>query len=123
MMAGVRPRAKRNAAVAKDLGRKAPNPRSLAGMDSKPMPETAVPWRPKDCERVALVLQGGGALGAYQGGVYEALQEAGIEPDWVSGVSIGAINAALIAGNRRADRLPLLLGQPQWHIHRVHRGS
>src|SRR5580698_4693112 len=58
--------------------------------------------------RVALVLQGGGALGAYQVGVYEALEEAGIVPDWVSGVSIGAINAALIAGNppeRRLERL------------------
>jgi NTE family protein len=75
-------------------------------MDTKPMPETAAPWRPKDCERVALVLQGGGALGAYQGGVYEALHEEGIEPDWVSGVSIGAINAALIAGNHREERLP-----------------
>jgi NTE family protein len=65
-------------------------------------------WRPERCGRVALVLQGGGALGAYQVGVYEALHEAGIEPDWVSGVSIGAINAALIAGNppeRRLERL------------------
>ena len=49
--------------------------------------------------QVVLVLQGGGALGAYQVGVYEALHEAGIEPDWVIGTSIGAINAALIAGN------------------------
>jgi NTE family protein len=58
--------------------------------------------------RVALVLQGGGALGAYQVGVYEALHEVGLEPDWVSGVSIGAVNAALIAGNppeRRLERL------------------
>jgi NTE family protein len=57
---------------------------------------------------VALVLQGGGALGAYQAGVYEALHLSGLEPDWVSGVSIGAINAALIAGNppeRRLERL------------------
>ena len=46
------------------------------------------------------MLQGGGALGAYQAGVFEGLPEAGIEPDWVAGVSIGAINAALIAGNR-----------------------
>nr|WP_246088864.1 patatin-like phospholipase family protein [Phreatobacter stygius] len=64
--------------------------------------------RPDRCDRVALVLQGGGALGAYQAGVYQALHEAGIEPDWVSGVSIGAINAAIIAGNspaRRLDRL------------------
>ena len=59
-------------------------------------------------ERVALVLQGGGALGAYQAGAYEALAELGYPPDWVAGVSIGAINAALIAGNpptRRVERL------------------
>ena len=55
--------------------------------------------------QVVLVLQGGGALGAYQVGVYEALHEAGIEPDWVIGTSIGAINAALIAGNRPANRM------------------
>jgi NTE family protein len=55
--------------------------------------------------QVVLVFQGGGALGAYQAGVYQALQEAGIEPDWVIGTSIGAINAALIAGNAPADRL------------------
>ena len=48
---------------------------------------------------IGLVLQGGGALGAYQAGVYQALQEAGIEPDWVIGTSIGAINASLVAGN------------------------
>ncbi len=51
-------------------------------------------------DRVALVLQGGGALGAYQVGVYQALAEAGCEPNWISGVSIGAINSAIIAGNR-----------------------
>jgi NTE family protein len=65
-------------------------------------------WRPENCDRIALVLQGGGALGAYQAGVYEALHEAGIEPDWIDGVSIGAINGALIAGNppeRRLERL------------------
>src|SRR6478672_13874634 len=59
-------------------------------------------------ESIALVLQGGGALGAYQAGVYEALAEAGIHPDWVAGISIGAINAAIIAGNppnSRVDRL------------------
>src|ERR1700722_11407471 len=64
--------------------------------------------RPIRCQRVALVLQGGGALGAYQGGVYEALHQAEIEPDWVSGVSIGAINAALIAGNPQEKRLERL---------------
>jgi NTE family protein len=58
--------------------------------------------------QVVIVLQGGGALGAYQVGVYEALHEAGIEPDWVIGTSIGAINAALIAGNPRALRLERL---------------
>jgi NTE family protein len=64
--------------------------------------------RPDHCDRIALVLQGGGALGAYQGGVYQALQEVGLEPDWVAGVSIGAINGAIIAGNppeRRIERL------------------
>jgi len=54
--------------------------------------------------QVVLVLQGGGALGAYQLGVYEAMRESGIEPDWVIGTSIGAINAALIAGNPVACR-------------------
>ena len=59
-------------------------------------------------ETVALVLQGGGALGAYQCGVYEALHSAGIEPGWFGGTSIGAINAAIMAGNapdQRVDRL------------------
>jgi NTE family protein len=59
-------------------------------------------------ERIALVLQGGGALGAYQGGVYQALAEAKLHPDWVAGISIGAINSALIAGNppeKRVERL------------------
>lgn len=58
--------------------------------------------------QTVLVLQGGGALGAYQVGVYQALHEAGVEPDWVVGTSIGAINAALIAGSSRADRLERL---------------
>src|SRR3984885_449176 len=68
----------------------------------------ARPRRPERCDRVALVLQGGGALGAYQAGVYEALHEAQIEPDWVSGVSIGAINSAIIAGNPPQRRLKQL---------------
>jgi NTE family protein len=55
-----------------------------------------------------LVLQGGGALGAYQAGAYEGLAEAGLAPDWVTGVSIGAINAALIAGNPRERRVERL---------------
>jgi NTE family protein len=72
----------------------------------KPHALTAERHLPFEC--VALVLQGGGALGAYQAGVYEALSEAGIHPDWIAGISIGAINAAIIAGNppkSRADRL------------------
>ena len=59
-------------------------------------------------ECIALLLQGGGAQGAYQAGVYEALTEAGLHPDWVAGISIGAINSALIAGNppeRRVEKL------------------
>jgi NTE family protein len=58
--------------------------------------------------QVVLVLQGGGALGSYQAGVYQALHEAGMEPDWIIGTSIGAINASLIAGNAPHDRLPRL---------------
>jgi NTE family protein len=79
-------------------------------------------WRPERCDRVALVLQGGGALGAYQAGVYQALHEAGIEPDWICGVSIGAINSAIIAGNppeRRLERLQTfwdrITGRKIWH--------
>lgn len=65
----------------------------------------------RDYQCVALVLQGGGALGAYQGGVVEALEDARLRPDWVAGISIGALNAALIAGNppeRRVERLHAL---------------
>lgn len=61
-----------------------------------------------DFEQIALVLQGGGALGAYQAGVYQAIEEAGLPLDWIAGISIGAINAAIIAGNppdRRLTRL------------------
>src|SRR5436305_11763092 len=58
--------------------------------------------------QVVLVLQGGGALGSYQAGVYQALHEAGIEPGWIIGTSIGAINANLIAGNEPRNRLPQL---------------
>jgi NTE family protein len=69
--------------------------------------------------QTVLVFQGGGALGAYQIGVYQALAEAGIEPDWVIGTSIGAINAALIAGNKPQDRLDKL--KEFWH--RVEHGK
>jgi len=60
---------------------------------------------PKELGQIVLVLQGGGALGAYQIGAYRALQEAGVEPDWVIGTSIGAINASLIAGNAPEERM------------------
>ncbi len=59
----------------------------------------------KDPGRTALILQGGGALGAYQAGVFEAMARAGSQPDWVVGTSIGAVNAAIIAGNRPQRRL------------------
>ncbi|HEY0265163.1 MAG TPA: patatin-like phospholipase family protein [Rhizomicrobium sp.] len=81
-------------------------------MDAKPIHPAghrfAPVQRPDNCGRIALVLQGGGALGAYQAGVYQALHEAGLEPEWVSGVSIGAINSALIAGNPPERRLAAL---------------
>jgi NTE family protein len=61
-----------------------------------------------DIGQIVLVFQGGGALGAYQVGVYQALQEAGVEPNWVIGTSIGAINASLIVGNKPSDRMSRL---------------
>ena len=65
--------------------------------------------RPTQKQRqIVLVFQGGGALGAYQAGVYQALHEASIEPDWIIGTSIGAINASLIAGNEPENRLDRL---------------
>src|SRR5689334_24289404 len=59
-------------------------------------------------ECIALLLQGGGALGAYQAGVYQALAEADLHPDWVAGISIGAVNSALIAGNPPEKRVARL---------------
>jgi len=76
--------------------------------DSKP------PALQRPHDRIALVLQGGGALGAYQAGAFESLSETRYQPDWVVGVSIGAINAAIIAGNppkRRVERL-----NEFWHL-------
>jgi NTE family protein len=72
------------------------------------LPAGDSPRRQPSQEQIVLVLQGGGALGAYQAGVYQALHEGGIEPDWIVGTSIGAINASLIAGNKSEDRLPRL---------------
>jgi predicted acylesterase/phospholipase RssA len=62
-------------------------------------------FRKKTNGQVVLVLQGGGALGAYQVGVYQAPHEAGVEPDWIIDTSIGAINASIVAGNKPQDRL------------------
>jgi NTE family protein len=59
-------------------------------------------------ERIALLLQGGGALGSYQAGVYQALAEANLHPEWVAGISIGAVNSALIAGNPPETRVEKL---------------
>ena len=99
-------------------------------MSSKPRPvvhEAVNSFRAAAKGQVVLVLQGGGALGAYQVGVYQAMHEAGVEPDWIIGTSIGAINASIIAGNepgnrmarleefwRRMQRPDLLLLMPAW---------
>ena len=59
-------------------------------------------------ERIALILSGGGALGSYQAGAYAALEKSGVRPNWIAGTAIGAVNAAIIAGNlpdERASRL------------------
>jgi NTE family protein len=72
-----------------------------APIPGHPRPLSRTHRQPKHSafERVVLLLQGGGALGAYQAGVYEGLAEANLHPDWVAGISIGAINATIIAGN------------------------
>ena len=89
--------------------RAAESPPRLGGSQLSPIADRMVSSRPRPSfECIALLLQGGGALGAYQAGVYEALTEAGLDPDWIAGISIGAINGALIAGNTpgtRVDRL------------------
>ncbi|USQ95478.1 patatin-like phospholipase family protein [Caulobacter sp. RL271] len=77
-------------------------------MSNRARKAVAVPEKVKPTatafESVALLLQGGGALGAYQAGVYEALLDANVEPTWIAGISIGAINSAIIAGNPRETR-------------------
>src|SRR5579862_9156773 len=73
------------------------------------MTEPKIPARPPAYDKkVGLVLQGGGALGSYQAGVYEALADSPYLPDWIAGISIGAINAAIIAGNPPAGRVDAL---------------
>ena len=76
--------------------------------DSSNFPQAEIARHLRAYRCIALILQGGGALGAYQAGVHSALLEAGIRPNWLAGISIGSINAAIIAGNppeRQADRL------------------
>lgn len=80
-------------------------PRKRAAAKSGP---AAVPPPQRRPERTALVLQGGGALGAYQAGVYQGLDEAGIAPDWLAGISIGAFNTAIVAGNASGRRVEAL---------------
>jgi len=77
------------------------------GQGNEPLESIRSPGRALPGQ-VVLVLQGGGALGSYQAGVYQALHEAGIEPDWIIGTSIGAINASLIAGNVPQNRVSRL---------------
>jgi NTE family protein len=102
--------------LAQAISPRPPNDRQrvrAAGPYSRRLSPTAGDWAPctrqhSPFECIALVLQGGGALGAYQAGVYEALAEADLHPDWIAGISIGAINGALIAGNApeaRVDKL------------------
>ena len=89
-----------------------------ASASAQEQPTTATPTQPHTSPQeqpakhkrptVGLVLQGGGALGAYQAGVYEALGDSGIQPNWISGMSIGAINAAIIAGNTEDARIDQL---------------
>jgi NTE family protein len=73
---------------------------------SKAKPNRVTKHPPFEC--IALLLQGGGALGSYQAGVYEALAEANLHPEWVAGISIGSVNAALIAGNPPETRVEKL---------------
>ena len=80
----------------------------MRALRSKSAPITAGAVEMPSYDTIALVLQGGGALGAYQAGVYEGLHEAGIRPNWLAGISIGALNAAVIAGTPESDRVERL---------------
>src|ERR1700752_4478374 len=73
-------------------------------MDSSPSAPGTTPAKAQS----VLVLQGGGALGSYQAGAYQALCHFDFEPEWIAGISIGAINAAIIAGNEREKRVDRL---------------
>ncbi len=66
------------------------------------------PTKRPENTRIALIVQGGGSMGAYQAGVYQALEEHGFAPDWIAGASIGFINGAIIAGNPPGERIARL---------------
>ena len=91
-----------------------PPPKKKTRAASKPLDPFASRREDMRTARKALVLQGGGALGAYQAGVYAALSETDLQPHWIAGVSIGAINAALIAGNAQEKRVDRL--REFWHL-------
>src|SRR6185295_12931036 len=81
---------------------------ALGPMNGKGIKKSGHRSAPEGYAITALVLQGGGALGSYQAGVYQGLAEAGIMPNWFCGISIGALNAAILAGNapeKRVERL------------------
>ena len=82
-----------------------PNPNQPTPQGTPPLKELV-----KQYDSVSLLLQGGGALGAYQAGIYEGLHKQGIKIDRISGISIGALNTAIIAGNRPENRLAALQG-------------
>src|SRR5580698_6506581 len=81
--------------------------RAMTASDA-PATETG-PIKLPPYKTIALMLQGGGALGAYQAGVYQGLHETGIHPNWIAGISIGALNTAIIAGNAPEHRVARLL--------------
>ncbi len=99
-------------AVKSATSSKKPARKKSAGKRTVRMKAQTQPVKDKNgaFETKALLLQGGGALGAYQAGVYAALAEADVLPDWVAGISIGAINGAIIAGNRPEHRVEKLRG-------------
>jgi NTE family protein len=126
-----KPRAKVNTKVNTKASAKADTKPTVVTAKSAKAPNAtsgAAPDKPKSIakhtagyQRVALMLQGGGALGSYQVGVYKALAQADCHPSWVCGVSIGAINGAIIAGNppaKRVERLEefwsLITSRPGW---------
>jgi predicted acylesterase/phospholipase RssA len=76
-------------------------------------PDPAPAMTPANAQRV-LVLQGGGALGSYQAGAYQALCHHDFEPEWIAGISIGAVNAAIIAGNSREKRWSASRNSGRW---------